>query len=47
MFLLSPAEATWLSRDESRQVVLNCFWQSEYGQPCLDNAAAIEAAAPA
>jgi hypothetical protein len=43
----APAEAKWLSRDESRQAVLYCFFcQSKYGKPCLDDAAAIEAADP-
>jgi hypothetical protein len=43
----APAEVTWLSRDESRQAVLDCFfWQSKNGQPCLEDVAAIESADP-
>ena len=43
----APREATWMSRDESRQAVLDCFfWRSKTGEPCLADPVALEAADP-
>ena len=43
----TPAQATWMSIDESRKAVLDCFfWRSKTGQPCLEDTAALDAADP-
>ena len=42
---VAPREATWLSMDESRPAVLDCFfWRSKSGLSCLEELVALEAA---
>ena len=42
---VAPREATWMSMNESRQAVLDCFfWRSKRGWPCLEEPVALEAA---